>query len=308
MALTCKVLFLSISTFETPPSLESQCALCQYQGVAKLPTYCCTLMERWTQPQDTDPIVVHRSRVGTNVRIRVRAGGNAYVSIAYCLWCGQKCDIAEELVGRRMVEANEPMDIWEPSCCDTRGGAGGQTMRKPGRIMGWATLAVLLVAYESPGFGQHMDNKLSDVADQLRTALAGEPMTVRQPSRHPVTITSSADAMFPSGGWELKPGVTVLSKIVPTLSKLQHTDITVGGYTDNTPIGAQLQSAGITNNLELSCRRAGSVVAYLVSQGVNPNLLSVQCFGATHPVAPNDTPEGQAKNRRVDITLTGDGT
>ena len=56
------------------------------------------------------------------------------------------------------------------------------------------------------------------------------------------------------------------------------------------------------------CKRAASLVGYLVSQGVNPNLLSAQCFGATHPVGPNDTPEGQAKNRRVAITLTGDGT
>jgi hypothetical protein len=43
------------------------------------------------------------------------------------------------------------------------------------------------------------------------------------------------------------------------------------------------------------------------TKGVNPNL-SAQCFGETHPIAPNDTPEGKAKNRRVNITLTGDGT
>ena len=53
-------------------------------------------------------------------------------------------------------------------------------MRNPGHIMGWATLAVLLVAYESPGSAQQMVNKMSDVADQLRTELAGEPVTVRQ--------------------------------------------------------------------------------------------------------------------------------
>ena len=177
------------------------------------------------------------------------------------------------------------------------------------------TLAVLLAAYASPGFAQV--NKLSDVADQMRTGLVGEPVTVIQQGpatltivtlQGPVTLTSSADAMFPSAGWELKPGAPVLGKIVPILSKLQNTKIVVGGYTDNTPIGQQLQSAGIANNLDLSCKRAASVVSYLASQGVNPNLLSAQCFGATHPVGPNDTPEGQAKNRRVDITLTGDGT
>ena len=176
--------------------------------------------------------------------------------------------------------------------------------RIAGRITSCATLAVLLVAYASPGSAQ--DNKMSDVADQLRTALAGEPVTVTQQGPVTLTLTSSADAMFPSGGWQLKPGAPVLSKIVPTLSKLQHTEIVVGGYTDNDAVSPTLQSAGISNNLDLSCKRAASVVVYLVSQGVNPNLLSAQCFGDTHPVGPNDTPEGQAKNRRVNITLTGE--
>ena len=180
------------------------------------------------------------------------------------------------------------------------------TMNKPGHIAGSVALGVLLSAYVAPSFAH--DNSLSDLADQIRAELAGDPVTVKQPSRHPVTITSSADAMFASGGWDLNPGMPVLRRLVPIFSKLQHTEIVVGGYTDNAPIGAQLQSAGITTNLELSCRRAGSVVGYLVAQGVNANLLSIQCFGATHAVAPNDTPEGQAKNRRVDITLSGDGT
>ena len=177
-------------------------------------------------------------------------------------------------------------------------------VRTIGRITSCATLAVLLVAYASPGSAQ--GNKMSDVADQLKTALAGESVTVTQ--QGPVTLTSSADSMFPSAGWELNPGVPVLSKIVPTLSKLQHTEIVVGGYTDNATVGSQLQSMGVSNNLDLSCKRAASVVVYLVSKGVKPSLLSAQCFGDTHPVAPNDTPEGRAKNRRVNITLIGDGT
>ena len=133
-------------------------------------------------------------------------------------------------------------------------------VRIAGRITSCATLAVLLVAYASPGSAQ--GNKMSDVADQLRTGLAGEPVTVTQ--QGPVTLTSSADAMFPSAGWELNPGAPVLGKIVPILSKLQNTKIVVGGYTDNAAVGPQLQSMGISNNLDLSCKRAASVVVYLV--------------------------------------------
>ena len=171
-------------------------------------------------------------------------------------------------------------------------------------ITSCAILALLLVANASPSSAQ--GTKMSDVAEQLRTALAGEPVTMTQ--QGPITLTSSADSMFPSAGWELNPGAPVLGKIVPTLSKLQHTDIVVSGYTDNATVGPTLKSAGISNNLDLSCKRAASVVVYLVSKGVNPNLLSAQCFGETRPVAPNDTSEGKAKNRRVSITLTGDGT
>ena len=70
-----------------------------------------------------------------------------------------------------------------------------------GRIASCATLALLLVANASPGSAQ--GTKMSDVADQLRTALAGESVTVTQ--QGPVTLTSSADAMFPSGGVGAKP-------------------------------------------------------------------------------------------------------
>jgi flagellar motor protein MotB len=50
-----------------------------------------------------------------------------------------------------------------------------------------------------------------------------------------------------------------------------------------------------------------SVVRYFVAHSVDPNILSAQAFGATYPMAPNDTSDGKAKNRRVEIMLIGDG-
>ena len=47
---------------------------------------------------------------------------------------------------------------------------------------------------------------------------------------------------------------------------------------------------------------------FLISQGVNPNLLSAQGLGDADPVAPNDTPQGRAQNRRVELILPGSGT
>jgi chemotaxis protein MotB len=143
--------------------------------------------------------------------------------------------------------------------------------------------------------------------EQLKTALAAEPI-VLTPQIISVIITSSSDEMFPSGGWQLPTDAPLLDKMIPTLSKFQTTKIIVRGYTDNVAIGQPLQAAGVTDNLDLSARRAISVVRYLVAHGVNANILSTQAFGATNPVASNDSPDGQGKNRRVEIMLIGDGS
>ncbi|MBV9249169.1 MAG: OmpA family protein [Acetobacteraceae bacterium] len=120
-----------------------------------------------------------------------------------------------------------------------------------------------------------------------------------------VTLTSSADYLYPSGGLELAP---VLNKMIPTFHNFQHTNISVLGYTDNTPVGANLQRMGISNNTDLSLKRASEAVAFFQSQGVNPTCCPPKVLAMANPVAPNDTPEGRAKNRRIEIVLTGDGT
>ncbi len=54
-------------------------------------------------------------------------------------------------------------------------------------------------------------------------------------------------------------------------------------------------------NLGLSKRRAASVVDFLVSQGIASARLQSQGYGETKPIAPNNTPEGRAANRRVEL-------
>ena len=75
------------------------------------------------------------------------------------------------------------------------------------------------------------------------------------------------------------------------------------GYTDNVPIGPELQQQGIGSNQELSLKRAQTVANFLISQGVKPNLVQTRGLGDADPVAPNDTPQGRAQNRRVELTL-----
>ena len=118
----------------------------------------------------------------------------------------------------------------------------------------------------------------------------------------------AGDMLFPEGGYQLTAnGKQALSQYVPRLQALQNAKVVVYGYTDNLSVGPALQRAGIGNNIDLSSRRADNVVAYLQSQGVNPNILSAKGFGDTHAVASNDTRDARAQNRRIEIVMEGSG-
>jgi chemotaxis protein MotB len=118
----------------------------------------------------------------------------------------------------------------------------------------------------------------------------------------------AGDVLYPEGGYQLSPnGKQALNQYVPKLQTLQNAKVVVYGYTDDLQVGPALQRAGIANNIDLSSRRADNVVAYLTSQGVNPNIISAKGFGDTHPVAANETADGRAQNRRIEIVMEGPG-
>jgi chemotaxis protein MotB len=119
----------------------------------------------------------------------------------------------------------------------------------------------------------------------------------------------AGDLLFPSGGYQLSAAgqAELANNIAPKLRNLQNAKVVVYGFTDNAPVGPQLQRQGIPDNLVLSTRRAAAVVTFLVSQGVNPNIISAKGVGDTRPIAPNDTPQGRAQNRRIEITVQGPG-
>ena len=123
-----------------------------------------------------------------------------------------------------------------------------------------------------------------------------------------IKVTLNDQLLFPSGGWEM-PGDAqqTIGKMAPILAPMQQTKIMVNGYTDNVPIGSGLKRQGITSNQVLSQKREDNVMQFMVSHGVNQTLISAQGFGEADPVASNDTPEGQAQNRRVELTLAGSG-
>jgi len=109
-----------------------------------------------------------------------------------------------------------------------------------------------------------------------------------------------SEVLFASGEAELTPaGRAVIDRLLPAFNRAPDFTISVEGHTDNVPIS----TARFPSNWELSAARAGSVVRHLESRGLNPTRLRATGYADTRPIAPNDTPQNRALNRRVDITL-----
>jgi chemotaxis protein MotB len=121
-----------------------------------------------------------------------------------------------------------------------------------------------------------------------------------------IKYTVNSDLLFAPGSWEMKKaGKQIIAKLAVKLAPTQQNKLLVNGYTDNAPIGPALKKEGITSNEELSQKRAESVMEFLISQRVKPDLVSAHGYGDANPVAPNTTAKGRAQNRRVELTLGG---
>ena len=155
---------------------------------------------------------------------------------------------------------------------------------------------------------QAQNQQLQAQNQQLQAQLTQSHAQLTQ-SRAEQKFVEAGDMLFPEGGFQLGQAgqAELTNNIAPKLRGLQNAKVVVYGYTDNTPVGPALQQQGIPDNLVLSTRRAATVVPFLVSQGVNPNIISAKGFGDTHPEASNDTPQGRAANRRIEITVQGPG-
>jgi chemotaxis protein MotB len=115
-------------------------------------------------------------------------------------------------------------------------------------------------------------------------------------------VNVSQDILFPSGSARLSgDGEKVLRTVAARLRDLDYA-VAVEGHSDNVPISGSL-AARYPTNWELAGARAASVVRLFQKQGVDGSRLTAVSHGATQPVADNGTPEGRARNRRIDIRL-----
>jgi chemotaxis protein MotB len=108
------------------------------------------------------------------------------------------------------------------------------------------------------------------------------------------------DILFDSGKAELRDvGRKTLTEVAHVLKGMPDRRFQVSGHTDN----VQIATTRFPSNWELSTARAVAVVKLLVDAGMSPRTLSAAGYGEFAPAASNDSPDGRAKNRRIEIAL-----
>jgi len=111
-------------------------------------------------------------------------------------------------------------------------------------------------------------------------------------------VSTFNNVEFANNSYELpQAGLVELGKLLQVLTENPSLKLEIGGHTDN--VGKP------DDNLKLSTNRAKAIVDYLVSKGIAITRLSYKGFGASQPVADNNTEAGRAKNRRTTFTVIG---
>ena len=146
--------------------------------------------------------------------------------------------------------------------------------------------------------------KLKDTLSKALNAFEGKGLTVEQKNGK-VYVSMENKLLFQTGSWavgsEGRSAVVEVSKVLA-----QNPDITVliEGHTDNDKILGNI-GGGIESNWDLSTKRATAIVNILAENaGIRKQNLTAAGRGEFAPILSNDTPEGKAKNRRIEIILT----
>jgi chemotaxis protein MotB len=171
-------------------------------------------------------------------------------------------------------------------------------------IQGFMTgLDPSLGATEPQGAQLAGQREVSDVARKL-AALAEDPnlrgrFQVRMEARG-LVISLAEAGFFESGSAEIRPDAYAAAAELADVLAGAGVTIGVEGHTDDVPV----RRGKFASNWELSTARATAVIAYLIARHLPADRLSASGYGEYKPVASNQTTEGRALNRRVDIVVT----
>jgi outer membrane protein OmpA-like peptidoglycan-associated protein len=168
---------------------------------------------------------------------------------------------------------------------------GHQVNHKHGKVVGG-----VLGAMTGAAVGGYMDKQQRELEDKLAREREANALEIERMRDNSLKINIDNEVSFDFDSATVKPGFKgTLDKVASVLGEYDKTIVHVVGHTDS--------KGGDDYNVSLSRRRAGAVADYLASQGIHSQRLLVDGRGESEPRASNDTEEGRAMNRRVEIFI-----
>jgi outer membrane protein OmpA-like peptidoglycan-associated protein len=172
-------------------------------------------------------------------------------------------------------------------------GAGAAAGGLIGHAAGSTAVGVLLGAVVGGAAGAYIGNYMDKQAAEIERDIAGARV---ERVGEGIKITFSSGIMFDVDRAVLKNQYKgEISELSTILNKYEDTNILLEGHTDST--GSE------EYNLDLSKKRAQSVANYLATQNVNPTRFTIMGYGESQPIASNETSQGRAQNRRVEVAI-----
>lgn len=171
--------------------------------------------------------------------------------------------------------------------------AGGVLGAVVGKQAGNTLVGAIVGAAVGGAAGAYIGNYMDKQAKELEQDIDGAKI---ERVGEGIKITFDSGILFDVNKATLKPAsMTNLQKLATILNKYPDTNILIEGHTDNT--------GSDEYNLDLSQKRAQSVSNYLASLNVDPTRFTIMGYGESQPIATNETAEGRAQNRRVDLAI-----
>ena len=165
--------------------------------------------------------------------------------------------------------------------------AGGNTGKS-------AATGAAIGAAVGAGGGYLWSKHMEEQKVAMEQATEGTGVSVSQTADNQLKLDIPSDVSFDTNRYDIKSNLRpILDRFATTLNQNPVTTVTIIGHTDSTGTDA-------INN-PLSVNRAASTRDYLVARGVATNRIAIDGRGSREPIADNNTVEGRAKNRRVEI-------
>lgn len=181
------------------------------------------------------------------------------------------------------------------------GGGGGALGAGIGALIGGgkgAAIGAGVGAAVGAGAGALIGNKMDKQQKKLEEELANAKVeqTTDSNGLQAIRVTFDGGILFPTGKWTINAGAqNELKQFAQSLQQNPLTDVKILGYTDNT--------GSMAANEKVSTNRADAVKTFLNNNGVASTRMEAQGLPMQDYIASNDTPEGRALNRRVEIFI-----